>query len=76
MPSTIGGQNIYVVGFEPYLEPGNEKFIHHFTLFGCSTSNANSCSEQNMIWAWASGVVGTIFPPGVGIKLGDDGWKR
>jgi len=75
MPETIEGANIYIVGFEPALEPGNERFIHHFTLYGCETENKNTCNQQNLIWGWASGVVGSVFPPGTGIKLGDGGYK-
>ena len=65
----------YILAFEALIEPENRDYVHHFTLFGCETTNKNNCQEQNLLWAWASGILGTAFPEGIGIRLGANGYR-
>ena len=74
-PAEDVGKDFHIVGAEHMVQPGNEAFVHHFVLYGCDTSNPSACGDQEIVWAWAPGVIPLVFPNEVGIKVGAHGYK-
>jgi hypothetical protein len=40
-----GDAPLHIVGFEPILTPGNEKYVHHFVVTASSDEGENACAQ-------------------------------
>lgn len=74
------GEDLHVIGFEPFVQPGNEKYAHHFFLYASHLPfNASiSCAEYpafELAYGWAPGDFPLALPSNVGGLLGVNGYQ-
>jgi len=57
-------ESVHLVGLEALVENGNEKFVHHFVVYGLDRD-----AKQSAFWAWAPGTMPFVAPSVCGFKL-------
>ena len=75
-------QDLHVIGFEPFVQPGNTKYVHHYILYASEMpfnyTNA-SCAEEypalEIAYVWAPGDFPLALPANVGGPLGARGYQ-
>ena len=73
-------EDLHVIGFEPFVQPGNTKYVHHYILYASPYPfNASlSCEEYPAIeiaYVWAPGDFPLALPSNVGGPLGVNGYQ-
>ena len=75
-------QDLHVIGFEPFVQPGNTKYVHHYIVYASEMpfnyTNA-SCAEEypvvEIAYVWAPGDFPLALPTNVGGPLGARGYQ-
>ena len=75
-------QDLHVIGFEPFVQPGNTKYVHHYIVYASEMpfnyTNA-SCAEEypalEIAYVWAPGDFPLALPANVGGPLGARGYQ-
>lgn len=74
--------DLHTIGFEPIVQIGNSKYVHHYVLFGSSDpwNQTLACTNENYpqietAYAWAPGAFPQLLPSNVGGLLGIDGFQ-
>ena len=74
--------DLHTIGFEPIVQNGNSKYVHHYVLYGSSDpwNNTLACTNENYpqietAYAWAPGAFPQILPSNVGGLLGSEGFQ-
>ena len=75
-------ENLHTIGFEPVVQSGNSKYVHHYVLYGSSEpwNKTLACTNENYpqietAYAWAPGAFPQLLPSNVGGLLGSDGFQ-
>jgi len=64
---------LYIVGFEPIVDPRAVRHVHHFTVYGGSDANDGNPSCENlfqMVYVWTPGDQPFSLPENIGAPLG------
>lgn len=70
----IDNDSLYLIGFEPIVDPRAVAHVHHFTVFGGSNENLTTCGVEDaldQVYGWAPGEVPLSLPEDVGRPFGD-----
>ena len=74
--------DLHTIGFEPIVQSGNSKYVHHYVLYGSSDpwNKTLPCTNENYpqietAYGWAPGAFPQILPSNVGGLLGRDGFQ-
>ncbi|KAL3908590.1 MAG: hypothetical protein SGILL_008427 [Bacillariaceae sp.] len=80
LPDTPNKLNI--IGWEPLVQAGNEPYVHHYVVTASTQPSCNRTDEEldtdfiEMVYVWAPGEKGIVFPETLGAPLfGDDGFQ-
>eukprot|EP00096_Caligus_rogercresseyi_P012709 TRINITY_DN5418_c0_g1_i1.p1 TRINITY_DN5418_c0_g1~~TRINITY_DN5418_c0_g1_i1.p1 ORF type:complete len:606 (+),score=135.14 TRINITY_DN5418_c0_g1_i1:292-2109(+) len=82
------GEKYHMIGYSPFITPGNERFVHHMMVYECHSDEVYDvdtgyeCKSPNMpnnfnkckgiIAAWGLGGEPFYFPENVGYPLGQN----
>ena len=67
-------EKLYIVGFEPIVDPRSKAHVHHFVTTSSSVAQASEECERDStayLYGWAPGEVPLTLPNDVGIPFGD-----
>ena len=59
----------HIVGFEAYINPTTAKYVHHFVLYAGDSCEMYSRMAMTVIWIWAPGYRGAVFPNEAGVRI-------
>ena len=72
----LNSDPLYLIGFEPLVDPRAKEFVHHFVTTGSDSYSETStdCAIEggfNQVYGWAPGEPAYAFPEMVGLPFGD-----